>query len=67
MREEGYAMMNKLGKDMARELDLLTGMQVRTYAIYMHVCTFLLQVYVYLCVLCVMYPLHCIWSFYMYS
>ena len=28
MREEGYAMMNKLGKDMARELDLLTGMQV---------------------------------------
>ena len=28
MREEGYAMMNKLGKDMARELDLLTGMQI---------------------------------------
>ena len=28
VREEGYAMMNELGRDMRRELDLLTGMYV---------------------------------------
>ena len=28
VREEGYAMMNELGRDIRRELDLLTGMHV---------------------------------------
>ena len=37
MREEGYKMMNKVGKDMARELDLLTGMQVHV-AVFIYMC-----------------------------
>ena len=36
VREEGYAMMNKLGKDMARELHQLKGMYV--HVLCMHVC-----------------------------
>ena len=60
VREKGYAMMNELGRDMRRELDLLTGMYIHV-ALYVY--TILLQVtcivctctYV-LCVLCLIFP-----------
>ena len=39
VREEGYNMMNKLGKDMARELHLPTGMHVHD-AVYVHACVY---------------------------
>ena len=59
VREKSYRKMYKLGKDMERELDLLTGTYVHV-AIYMHVCVLFYCKSMYLCVLCVMYPLHCI-------
>ena len=61
VREEGYAMMNKVGKDMARELDLLTGMHVRTcYHIHACVYPFIARLCIFLCTVCyVPFTLHC--------
>ena len=41
VREEGYAMMNKLGRDIRRELDLLTGMHVHV-VMYLNMCILVL-------------------------
>ena len=57
VREEGYAMMNELGRDIRRELDLLTGMHMymlscSSRCVYHFIASYMHCVHMYVCTLC---------------